>query len=169
MGIATSSDRFGQLYTNELEELIAVGPAVIYAAEPSLDCGPTFVSPNVEALLGYDAASCLGDHKFWINNIHPDDASRIVGQLSSLHGQDRHILEYRFRHADGSWLWLRDELNLVRDAAGKPQKVVGYLSDITERIHARQALEESRQRFRDFAEASSDWFWETDEELSTAE
>jgi PAS domain S-box-containing protein len=39
------------------------------------------------------------------------------------------------------------------------------LGRIIEHKRAEKALRESEQRFRDFAEASSDWFWQTDERL----
>ncbi|WP_420403958.1 PAS domain-containing sensor histidine kinase [Nisaea sp.] len=42
--------------------------------------------------------------------------------------------------------------------------VVGVMQDMTERNRAQQQLFESEKRFRDFAEASSDWLWETDVE-----
>ncbi len=47
--------------------------------------------------------------------------------------RDRLVQEYRFRHQDGKYRWLRDEKRLLRDAAGKPVEVVGSWADITER------------------------------------
>jgi PAS domain S-box-containing protein len=43
--------------------------------------------------------------------------------------------------------------------------VRGWTSDISERVNAREALEESEKRFQDYAESASDWVWETDAEL----
>lgn len=46
--------------------------------------------------------------------------------------------------------------------------VRGWTSDISERVNARKALEESEKRFQDYAESASDWVWETDAELRYA-
>ncbi|MDZ7627195.1 MAG: response regulator [Parvularculaceae bacterium] len=43
--------------------------------------------------------------------------------------------------------------------------VRGWTSDISERVNARAALEESERRFQDYAESASDWVWETDADL----
>ena len=47
-------------------------------------------------------------------------------------------------------------------SAGVPQ-FVGIVRDITERKNAQEQLRQSEQMFRDFAQSTSDWFWETDE------
>ena len=53
----------------------------------------------------------------------------------------------------------------VRSAAGEPVAVSTIVTDITARIAAEQSVREREQRFRDFAESASDWFWETDMDL----
>lgn len=63
------------------------------------------------------------------------------------------------RRKDGSWLEITEErtadgFTFVRNI------------DITERVVAEEALQQSEERFRQFAEASSDWFWEMDETLA---
>ena len=65
---------------------------------------------------------------------HPEDLQRVLAELQNhlfTHGRLTH--EYRFRHRDGSYRWIRCEMRLLRDAAGQPVEVVGSWSDITER------------------------------------
>jgi PAS domain-containing protein len=52
----------------------------------------------------------------------------------------------------------------VFDASGRFKGYRGVGRHITERKQAEEALRESEQRFRDYAEIASDWFWETDSE-----
>ena len=54
--------------------------------------------------------------------------------------------EYRFRKKDGSYCWVSDELQLVRDAAGEPVEVVGAWSDITARKQLGEALVAAQDR-----------------------
>ncbi|MBW2645876.1 MAG: response regulator, partial [Deltaproteobacteria bacterium] len=94
------------------------------------------------AQLGYDAQEFLGNPELWINKIHPEDAPRIVENLSSLFEKGHHAHEYRFQHKDGTYRWMRDELKLVCDKDGKPAEIIGYWVDITRQ----RQLEEELQR-----------------------
>ena len=53
----------------------------------------------------------------------------------------------------------------IQDQDGQVVGIGGIGTDITERKHTEEALRESEERFRDFAESSADWFWEMDAEL----
>ncbi len=69
-----------------------------------------------------------------------------------------------FRHKTRERIWISENAWMVRDAEGKPLFYEGTVVDITARKAVERALIESERRFRDFAEVSSDWFWETDAE-----
>ncbi|MCX5893205.1 MAG: HD-GYP domain-containing protein, partial [Deltaproteobacteria bacterium] len=56
--------------------------------------------------------------------------------------------EYRFRHKDGTYRWMRDDQRLVRDSEGNPLEVVGSWLDITERKEAEEALERSLDKIQ---------------------
>jgi PAS domain S-box-containing protein len=70
--------------------------------------------------------------------------------------------ERRHRRRDGSLRDLRVQNIPHRDAQGRVIGAFGFVMDATELKAAQRALEESEARFRDFARASGDWFWETD-------
>jgi diguanylate cyclase (GGDEF)-like protein/PAS domain S-box-containing protein len=131
-----------QATQERLERVLAASPTVLYALAVEGDSlGLTWVSPNVQDMLGYPVEEALEPH-WWSNHIHPDDralASTNLGQLFS-EGGLRH--EYRLRHKSGRYVWLRDELQLRRDSKGRAVEVYGSWADITER----REVEAERQR-----------------------
>ena len=123
-----------------INHILASSTAVLYSFEATGDYAPTFISENVKELLGYECREYLEDRNFVSDRIHPDDAARIKGQLSQLFEKGYLSNEYRFRREDGQYVWVRDELKVGYDEAGKPTEVVGAWTDITERKEAEVAL-----------------------------
>ena len=121
-----------------LQYLIDNTPALIYCTVPSGDFKMTFVSNNAFNMLGYRPDDMLADPNFWFDHIHPDDKPGIVASLADVFTEGQRVYEYRFRAADGRYVWVHDTLRLVRDAAGQPLEVIGALTDITDR----KAMEE---------------------------
>jgi len=70
-------------------------------------------------------------------------------------------LEARLRRFDGEYRWFLFQAEPLRDDAGAIVKWYGSSTDIEDRKRTEEALRESEQRFRDYAETASDWLWET--------
>jgi PAS domain S-box-containing protein len=131
---------------SRLFQLLAAAPAVIYSFEARNNYAPTFVSPNIEELLGYTPAEYLQSADFWRRCVHPDDLADVEAQISDLYKKGRHTVEYRFLKKDGSYCWVRDEWRLIRDAEGQPLEVVGSWSDVSARRSAEEAVVAAHQR-----------------------
>jgi adenylate cyclase len=129
-----------------IEHLLASSPAVIYSFKATGDYAPTFISQNVKQLLGYEREEYLNSPDFWESRIHPQDSPRILRAYSRLFEEDRLSNEYRFRKKDGSYCWVSDELQVIRDGAGDPIEVVGAWSDITARKQLAEALAAAQER-----------------------
>ncbi|MEX2571340.1 MAG: ATP-binding protein [Gemmatimonadota bacterium] len=114
-----------------LGHLIASSRAIIYSLRVA--DGPIqldWISDNVEWLLGYTVAEAY-EPGWWTENLDPEFRHRFANHLEN--GDEGEITkEYRFRHADGSYRWIRDEQRVLRDADGNPVEVIGTLSDVTE-------------------------------------
>jgi len=114
----------------------------------------TYQSPSLERVLGYDPEETIGDLAF--EYMHPDDREDIVTQFAqSVSDPDASpVMEYRARHADGSWRWI--------EARGNNQlenpAVRGYVvnsRDVTDRIEREQELERQNERLAAFARVVS--------------
>jgi PAS domain S-box-containing protein len=125
-----------------LQYLIDNTPAIVYSAVPSGDFKLTFVSKNAYRVLGYQPEEMLADPNFWFDHIHPEDAPNIFSSLALLFVEGERTYEYRFRAASGDYLWMHDQLRLIRDDRGAPVEVIGSLSDIS----ARKRMEQEQER-----------------------
>jgi PAS domain S-box-containing protein len=110
-----------------------------------------------ERIIGYSGAQILGRELF-DSLIHPDDRGWVIAELAwfAEHAQDHEVQDhqYRLRHADGSFRWVRcRSVVFSRDAKGSVRHILGVSQDVTEQRRAAEALRESEARFRVLAEA----------------
>ena len=127
-----------QQYMTQLEAniqrfrwIINTSPATTYTCGATLPYPCTYISRGLEQVLGYTPAEFMADPSFWETHLHPDDVPRVFTELTELfeHGKLQH--DYRVRHQGGHYVWVRDELILLRDTQGKPQEIVGFFTDIS--------------------------------------
>ena len=134
-----------------LQHVLAVCPAIIYATEAAGDYACTFVSDNIDQILGYTQREMRDDPDFWTTHIHPQDSRRVLAEMFRLIPEGGGNLEYRFRHRDGHYRWFQDSFKTVFDAAGQPLEIVGSWADITQRKLAEsfQTLYQASFRIRE--------------------
>ena len=138
---------------NDLQNLVAASPAVIYTTKASDDFSCTFVSDNLLSTMGYAPWEMREDPKFWSKRLHPEDASRAYREIGSCMEQGEGAIEYRFRHRRGHYLWIQDSFRVTRDSEGKPKELVGSWADISDRKRIESELQrvagavERRNRF----------------------
>ncbi|MGL5193734.1 MAG: PAS domain S-box protein, partial [Chroococcales cyanobacterium] len=151
-----------QQTTERLQYLLSSSPAIIYSAETFGNYRATFMSENVQMIMGYEVRNFLENPTFWRDRIHPEDRDRLFGNISNLISQGTLSEEYRFLHADGTYRWFDDRMRLVRDETGNTRECVGYWIDITERKIAQEAFQASQRRYQTLAEASPVGIFHTD-------
>jgi PAS domain S-box-containing protein len=136
---------------------------VVYRDRPDGSATPMYISPQIEALLGYSPEDWVADPGFWKSVVHPDDLERVLeGVEHYLSEKTKTSIEYRMKTRDGHWRWVHDETVVVRDQAGRPQFVHGVLLDITERRQAEEML----LQFRQVMDESNDAIFLIDPETS---
>ena len=128
-----------QQLKERLQFLLGSNPAVIFTAAPMGDFCTTYISDNVQTIVGYDPQELLADCKFWSSRIHPEDRPQFLVNFSDLSEEKNCICEYRFLHQDGSYRWLRTELKLLVDSRGVPIEIIGYAADISNSKYAELA------------------------------
>jgi two-component system, cell cycle sensor histidine kinase and response regulator CckA len=122
--------------------LIEQLPLCTYIRPIDLTRPNQYVSPQVEAILGYPREEWESDADLLARIVHPDDRERVLADARRLRETGEPVLaEYRYRRPDGTVVWVQDETYLVTGEDGEPC-VQGYLLDITERKRA----EEERDR-----------------------
>ncbi len=142
----------------QLARVLALSPVVIYALRIEGD-GVVSVwnSDNITRLSGYARDETLS-LAWWLDHIHPEDVAVFadLAALAELPEREHFVHEFRFRYADGSYAWIRDEARVVRDAGGRPVEIVGSWVDATERKRAEEALQRGERRFRALIDRSVD-------------
>ena len=84
----------------------------------------------------------------WNQIVHPDDFSLYRTALRDcLRGVTARDCEYRVRHTDGTYRWIEDRALPVRDKAGRAVRLVGAVSDVTQRKAVEQALRDNEERY----------------------
>jgi PAS domain S-box-containing protein len=128
-----------------LEYVLSTSPLVSYlvAANEDGTLTPLWLSENIVRLTGCSADECL-TFDWWKSHIHPDDLARTLGNFASLRHVSGLLHEYRLRHTDDTYRWVRDESRVqVRPESGA-REIIGCWSDITERKREEEELERRR-------------------------
>ncbi len=96
--------------------------------------GRLFLSARWKAMLGYRDDELSHDYSEWVSRVHPDDLDRVVEAANRhLNGESEfYQTEHRLRCKDGSFKWILARGRAVRDANGRPVRMVGSHTDISE-------------------------------------
>jgi len=108
-------------------------PAIVYVDIADDDMSTTYVSPQIQEILGYNQQEYIEDPQLWENILHPDD--REEAKATYLRGResgDPFVFEYRLLARDGRTVWFRDSAIVLTDAHGRAEYIQGVMLDITD-------------------------------------
>jgi len=117
-----------------------------------------FESIATERILGYKAGERIGQVDF--NFVHPDDIEHIAIEFQDLiqNPQNQKVLEFRFKHINGSWKWLETSGQNFLDNPHIKGIIINS-RDITDRKTTEKNLKESEQRVTSILNNITDIVW----------
>ncbi|MEP6903644.1 MAG: PAS domain S-box protein [Actinomycetota bacterium] len=143
--------------TDTYRILVEQIPAVVFIAFFDKDFGEAYVSPQIEATLGFKQEEWLSDPVRWYQQIHPEDKERWSTEAAQmfLTGEPLRSV-YRVLARSGRVVWFHCEVKMVRHEDGRPWFIHGIGFDITEQKYAEEALSKSEEMLRGIFEFAPD-------------
>ena len=120
-------------------------PAVVFMAYLDRGIGEAYVSPQIEAALGFSQEEWLEDPVRWYSHIHPDDKQRWSTEAAEMFLTGNPLRSaYRVVSRDGRVIWFHCEAKMIRKEDGEPWFIHGVGFDITDLKRTEEALQEER-------------------------
>ncbi len=115
-------------------------PAIVYVDVEGR--GTTYVSPQIERILGVSPEIYCSSQQVWLDMLHPEDRVRVRREYDAfLEGHGGDLSDYRMLTADGRTVWIRDRAVAVRDDEGRVLLEHGVMFDITELKEAEAVIQ----------------------------
>ena len=122
-------------------------PAVVFMASLEGGIGDAYVSPQIEAALGFSQGEWLEDPLRWYAHIHPDDKERWSSEAAQLFVSGTALRSiYRVIARNGKVVWFQCEIKILRGENGQPYALHGVGFDITNLKEGEQTLSEKNKQ-----------------------
>ncbi len=137
--------------------LSEASPLGVFATDAGGAC--TYTNARWRSIFGLSEANALGEG--WSRTLHPDDKLAVFTEWQRAAALKQDFdMEFRVRRDDGSVRHVRSVSRPVLDDQGQVAEFVGSVEDITDRLQARQALDEKHERLAAIVEGTGAGTWE---------
>jgi PAS domain S-box-containing protein len=111
----------------------------------NVETNDVFYSEQWKRQIGYKDHELKNDFNTWVEHLHPDEREFCQDAVSSYlsHPDKNFILEFRFRHKDGTYRWIHNKAASLKNNDGKVIRMFGAHTDITEKRQLDEALRRS--------------------------
>ena len=109
----------------------------------NLKTGEVVFSKRYREIHGFGESDLVGTEETWAKRIHPDDLPLVEADREAYFSGKTQVYanERRMRRQDGSWKWILSRgMVVARDAQGRPARMIGTHTDITERHRREEEL-----------------------------
>lgn len=120
--------------------------------EHDFKTGNTYFSKTENSFLGYQPDEISSNQELWWKSVFDEDRILLTETDEKYRNAeiDSHSMEYRMHHKDGSVKWVLDRgVVIEKDRSGKPLRIMGTHTDITERKNAEEIIEQQRRFYED--------------------
>lgn len=133
----------------KLRSLIHSIDGIVWESSPQKAFEFSFISSQIERILGYTPEECLNQPGFWEQKLHPEDAARVRQTCEDMVAhRESYNQEYRIRAADGRWVWIRESVTVLVEG-DQPTALRGIFQDVTEQNIAAEQLEALNRKLVD--------------------
>lgn len=128
-----------------------------------------YYSPVWMRILGYEEKSLLNRLSSWSDRVHPDDLNQVIEDINHHLAGETQIYEniHRIKHRDGHYLWIAAKGRCIRDREGNPYRLVGTITDITEKKLAQEQLKAAKEEAETANRSKSDFLAMMSHEIRT--
>lgn len=98
-------------------------------------------SPRIYEMIGYQDSEIPATNSQLADLTHPEDRAAAAAAMSEHFANTQpYDVEFRVRHKNGHYIWLRSRGKAIWDKNGVPRRMAGYVQDITDRKQAQKQL-----------------------------
>ncbi|HEX2010765.1 MAG TPA: ATP-binding protein, partial [Roseateles sp.] len=141
------AERRWHLLADQLDQMV-------WVSQPG-QSGLTVLSSAAERVCGRAAGELQAEPRAWLELVHPEDRAGVEACWPLRPGSTRRI-EYRIRHRDGGWRWVRDRATELQDERGALLGRAGIVEDITRQREAELRLQARQQQLLGLVETAMD-------------
>jgi PAS domain S-box-containing protein len=131
-----------------IRAILERGPAVMYHCPEYWDYGIDYISPNIESLTGWKPEDFIDSTVFRMEIIHPDDLKKLLSETVNLFEEGSQIHEYRLRTKSGDYIWVMDDVQVLKTEETDFGGIVGYITDITSIKESEEAKRLGEARYQ---------------------
>ncbi|MGD8639008.1 MAG: PAS domain S-box protein [Gammaproteobacteria bacterium] len=112
--------------------------------EWDLETNKVIWSDGVESLFRLEPGTFQGSYEAYLQLVHPDDIDKLEAAINqTLKHNKPYYTEHRCIYPNGSLHWVSAQGKVYRDNSGTPQRMIGTVTDITQRREAEETLRQS--------------------------
>ena len=152
------SERTKALKEKEERYELATAAANLGVWDWDVSNNQVYYSDIWKAQIGYRADELENDFSMWIDHLHPEDKDRCLSAVDRYINKPKgkFILDFRFRHKKGHYVWIHNEAASQLDSDGRVMRVFGAHIDMTKQKMAEAEIRKSEDKYKTLTESSKD-------------